>query len=113
MKRASNPAPELSIVTPAFNEEKNHPLLYEQLVSVLDGVVKWEWIVIDDHSRDEPFKVLTDLAAKDSRVRGVRFTRNFGSHRAILCGLERMKGECAVVMAADLPDPPQGVPRLP
>ncbi len=112
MKRASSPAPELSIVTPAFNEEKNLPLLYEKLVAELDGAAKWEWIVIDDHSRDETFKVLSDLAAKDPRVRGVRFTRNFGSHRAILCGLERMKGACAVVMAADLQDPPEVVPEL-
>jgi glycosyltransferase involved in cell wall biosynthesis len=112
MKRASNSTPVLSIVTPAFNEEKNLPLLYAKLAEVLDDLAAWEWIVIDDHSRDSTFDVLSELSSKDPRVRGVRFTRNFGSHRAILCGLERMKGECAVVMAADLQDPPEVVPEL-
>lgn len=105
-------APVLTVVTPAYNEAPNLPLLYEKLGSILDGLVAWEWIVVDDHSRDETFNVAAALAAKDCRVRCVRFSRNFGSHRAILCGLERMRGECAVVMAADLQDPPEIVPQL-
>ncbi|MBI3553468.1 MAG: glycosyltransferase family 2 protein [Elusimicrobia bacterium] len=105
-------APVVSVVTPAYNEAENLPLLYAELGKALDNEVRWEWIVVDDHSTDATFKVVAQLAAKDPRVRGVRFTRNFGSHRAILCGLERMKGECAVVMAADLQDPPEVVPQL-
>ena len=105
-------APLLTVVTPAYNEADNLPLLYAKLCEVLDGLEAWEWIVIDDHSGDATYAGLTDLAAKDPRVRAVRFSRNFGSHRAILCGLERMRGQCAVVMAADLQDPPEIVPQL-
>jgi len=104
--------PVLSVVTPAYNEAINLPLMYARLCEVLDPLARWEWIVIDDHSADETFAVADELAHKDERVRCVRFSRNFGSHRAILCGLERMRGECAVVMAADLQDPPEVVPQL-
>jgi len=61
----------ISIVTPAFNEEKNLPMLYPDLRSVLDRISnKWEWVVIDDHSTDETFGVLEHLAAQDDRIRG-------------------------------------------
>lgn len=103
----------LSIVTPAYNESENLPLLYRRLQDVLSSLnIEWEWIVVDDHSRDQTFEVIKQIAAQDSRVRGVRFARNFGSHTAILCGLENAKGDCAVVMAADLQDPPETLSLL-
>ncbi|MEM7144552.1 MAG: glycosyltransferase family 2 protein [Verrucomicrobiota bacterium] len=103
----------VSIVTPAFNEAENIPILYERLVAVLDDAdVAWEWIVVDDHSTDETQEVLGALACKDERVRSPRFSRNFGSHIGILCGLRHSKGDCAIVMAADLQDPPDVIPRL-
>ncbi|MEK9162976.1 MAG: glycosyltransferase family 2 protein, partial [Chloroflexota bacterium] len=103
----------LSIVTPAYNESENLPLLYQRLQHVLSSLgIEWEWIVVDDHSRDQTFEVIAQIAAQDSRVRGVRFARNFGSHTAILCGLENAKGDCAVVMAADLQDPPETLSPL-
>jgi dolichol-phosphate mannosyltransferase len=98
----------LSIVTPAYNESANLPLLYQRLQQVLASLsIEWEWIVVDDHSRDQTFEKIAQIAAQDSRVRGVRFARNFGSHIAITCGLENATGDCAVVMAADLQDPPE------
>lgn len=103
----------LSIVTPAFNEEANLPLLYEQLISVLSKVdMEWEWIIVDDHSSDETFAVIDHMAQNDARIRGVRFSRNFGSHNAILCGLTHARGVLALIMAADLQDPPEVVPDL-
>jgi len=103
----------LSIVTPAYNESENLPLLYRRLQDVLSSLnIEWEWIVVDDHSRDQTFEVIRQIAAQDSRVRGMRFARNFGSHTAILCGLENAKGDCAVVMAADLQDPPETIQPL-
>jgi glycosyltransferase involved in cell wall biosynthesis len=107
----SNPL--ISVVTPAYYEAENLPLLYEQLASVLDASgCQWEWIIVDDHSGDATFAVIAELGRKDARVRGVRFSRNFGSHMAIICGLEQARGECAVVIAADLQDPPQVIPEL-
>lgn len=105
--------PFLSIVTPAYNEAENLPVLYQRLRSVLHSIdVDWEWIVVDDHSADDTFTVIADIAGSDPRVQGVRFARNFGSHTAMTCGLRRAKGDCAVVMAGDLQDPPETLPAL-
>lgn len=105
--------PLVSIVTPAFNEADNLPLLYERLVQVLDGLdCDWEWVVVDDHSADRTFSVLSELAREDRRVRGLRFARNFGSHTALTCGLRNARGGCAIVLAADLQDPPETLPLL-
>ncbi len=103
----------VSIVTPAFNEAENLPRLYARLQAVLDPLgIEWEWIVVDDHSRDQTLDVVAGLAAIDPRVRGIRFARNAGSHSAIACGLHHATGACAVMLAADLQDPPEVIPRL-
>ncbi len=103
----------LSIITPAFNEAENLPQLYQNLKSVLGNTgLIWEWIIVDDHSTDDTFSQIRKLRDSDSRVKGWRFARNFGSHIAIFCGLERAKGKCAVVLAADLQDPPESIPIL-
>ena len=68
--------------------------------------------MVDDHSSDETFAVIQDLSEKDSRVKGYRLARNFGSHMAIACGLQQASGECAVIMAADMQDPPEVIPEL-
>ena len=105
--------PRLSIVTPAFNEAANLPELHRRLTAALEACgLQWEWIAVDDHSEDETFAVLTKLARQDARVRGVRLARNSGSHAALLCGLAEARGEAAVVLAADLQDPPEIVPEL-
>ncbi len=106
--------PELvSIVTPAFNEARNLRALYERLRVTLRGMdADWEWLIVDDHSRDGTFDLVRELAQQDRRVKGVRLARNSGAHMALLCGLHRAAGDCAVVLAADLQDPPEVVPRL-
>jgi dolichol-phosphate mannosyltransferase len=103
----------VSVVTPAYNEAQNLPLLYERLSHVLgDLQVAWEWIVVDDHSSDGSFEAVARIARQDSRVRAVRLARNSGSHTAITCGLHQATGNCAVVLAADLQDPPETLPSL-
>jgi dolichol-phosphate mannosyltransferase len=98
----------ISIVTPAFNEDQNLETLHARIVETLRTLgVEWEWIVVDDHSRDDTFGVLQRLAASDSRVRGVRLARNSGSHVAVACGMRLAGGEAVVMMAADLQDPPE------
>jgi glycosyltransferase involved in cell wall biosynthesis len=105
--------PVLSIVTPAYNESANLPVMYERLVQVLGALnLDWEWVVIDDHSADDTFAVLCRLSAADARVRAVRLARNFGSHMAITCGLHGCRGQAAVIMAGDLQDPPEVIPDL-
>lgn len=102
----------VSVVTPAYNEAANLPLLADRLTKALAGVGAWQWIVVDDHSRDDTFEVAAGLAARDPRIKAVRFARNFGSHVAIACGIAEAEGEVVVVLAADLQDPPEVIPQL-
>jgi polyisoprenyl-phosphate glycosyltransferase len=103
----------LSIVTPAFREARNLPVMYDRLKAVCDGAgLDWEWVIVDDHSPDDTFAVTHELAERDPRVRGMRLSRNFGSHAAISCGLAASLGDAAVIMAGDLQDPPETIPQL-
>jgi len=103
----------VSVVSPAFNESRNVPRLYQSLVETFQPLsVDWEWVVVDDHSTDETFQTLLNLAGKDSRVRGFRLARNSGSHAALVCGLHHARGDCVVVLASDLQDPPQLIPEM-
>jgi dolichol-phosphate mannosyltransferase len=105
--------PVLSLVTPAYNEEQNLPVLYQEIRRVLDAIdLTWEWLVVDDHSSDGSFALMSALARSDSRVRAVRFSRNSGSHCAITFGLHHARGECAAILAADMQDPPETLPLL-
>lgn len=98
----------LSVITPAHNEEANLALLYSRLKTALDDIgLDWEWIVVDDHSSDETFRILQGIAAQDHRVIGIRLSQNMGSHLACLCGLRKSQGDAAIVIAADLQDPPE------
>ncbi len=106
-------APVLTLVTPAFDEAANLPELYRRIVTAIGPLkIDFEWIIVDDHSRDDTFEAIADLARADPRVSGVRLARNVGAHAAILCGLARAGGEAAIVLAADLEDPPEEIPRL-
>ncbi len=103
----------LSIITPAFNEAADLPMLYERLAAVMaNRADEWEWLVVDDHSGDGTFAVIEQLALRDARIRGVRLARNSGSHLAITCGLHQVSGDAAALLAADLQDPPELLPQM-
>lgn len=103
----------LSIVTPAFNESQNLPLLYMRLKKTMGKLrLPWEWIVVDDHSADETYRVMEKIAGRDKRVKAVRFIKNLGSHLALACGLQTARGQCVIGMAADLQDPPEAIGEL-
>jgi len=118
MKRAETPEPapgaaEISIVTFARNEERNLPVLYEQVLAAMQNLqASWELIIVDDHSDDGTFGCAAQMAGRDPRVRGIRLSRNFGSHAARLCGLHWARGRCAITLAADLQDPPAVIPQM-
>ena len=110
--RESSPV-RLSVITPAFNEARSIPALHERLAAVLSGLdVQWDWIVVDDHSRDGTWAALQELAAREPRLKAIRLARNSGSHAAFACGLLHARGDCAAVLAADLQDPPETLPAL-
>jgi dolichol-phosphate mannosyltransferase len=97
----------LSILTPAFNEADNLEALHAQIIATMSQLREdWEWLIVDDHSRDATFSVIERIAAKDPHVRGIRLARNSGSHIAIACGFHHVRGDALVMMAGDLQDPP-------
>jgi polyisoprenyl-phosphate glycosyltransferase len=100
--------PLVSIVVPVFNEEANLGQFYSAVTSVMRdiGGCEWEFVFVDDGSRDRSFAILEDLRLRDARVTALRFARNFGSHVAIAAGIDHCRGDAAVIMAADLQDPP-------
>jgi dolichol-phosphate mannosyltransferase len=104
----------LSLVIAAYNEELNLLKLYERIARVdwRGCGVEIEIIIVDDHSRDRTPEILRDLASRDPRVKWLRFSRNFGSHKAFTAGLEFASGDAAVILAADLQDPPECVPAM-
>jgi glycosyltransferase involved in cell wall biosynthesis len=105
--------PLLSVVTPVFNESENLKALHDQLRStLLDNNINWEWILVDDHSPDNSFEIIQTLASKHQNIRGVRLAQNAGSHMALACGIQLAQGQCTVVIAGDLQDPPQLIPEL-
>ena len=107
-------AKKLSIVVAAYNEEGNLQPLYERL-RALDWVslgLEPEFVFVDDHSTDRTPEILSTFAAGDTRVRVLRFSKNFGSHKAFTAGLEHCTGDAAVILAADLQDPPETIPQL-
>ena len=103
----------ISIVTPAHNERNNLPVLYQGLSDVLAELkMEWEWIIVDDHSSDDTFAVIQSIAAEDARVKGLRLSRNCGFHVATTCGLHYTSGDCSIIIAADMQDPPETIPDL-
>jgi polyisoprenyl-phosphate glycosyltransferase len=100
--------PLITIVVPVFNERDNLRRFHQEVGEVMAGLgaYDWEFIFVDDGSRDDSFRVLEELRANDPRVLAIRFPRNFGSHVAIAAGIDHCHGDAAVIMAADLQDPP-------
>jgi dolichol-phosphate mannosyltransferase len=93
------------------DEQDNARALYERVVAALDPYT-WELVVVDDGSRDDTAKVLTELAAADGRVKVVYLSRNFGHQAAITAGLEHATGDAVVMIDADLQDPPELIPEM-
>jgi glycosyltransferase involved in cell wall biosynthesis len=104
----------ISIVIPAYNEERNLSVLYANLREVLGaaGEDDFEIVFIDDGSSDRTWDTIAALSASDVRVRGVRLSRNFGHQSALMAGLAAARGQAVVMMDADLQHPPPVVPQL-
>jgi polyisoprenyl-phosphate glycosyltransferase len=100
--------PLCSIILTVYNEVLNLPTLYDRLVAMAEKEsVAFEFIFVDDGSRDRSFEILQELNARDKRVKVLRLSRNFGSHTAVVAGLREASGDCAVLMASDHQDPPE------
>ena len=99
----------ISIVVPCYNEMEALPYFYEAIDKValkMKGVA-FEFLFINDGSKDQTLEVIKDLYRKDKRVRFISFSRNFGKEAAMYAGLQNAKGDYVAVMDADLQDPPE------
>ncbi|MBN1251056.1 MAG: glycosyltransferase family 2 protein [Bacteroidales bacterium] len=101
----------LSIIIPAFNEERNIHLLYSQITESLSDI-EFECIFVDDGSEDKTFAEIKILADKDKRVKGLSLSRNFGHQTALLAGLNEAKNEIVITMDADGQHPPEVIKKL-
>lgn len=106
--------PLLSIIVPCYNEEAALPLFYKEIIRVAAEMdyVAFEFVFIDDGSRDNTLPLLRQLAEQDKRVRFVSFSRNFGKEAGMLAGLEAARGDYVALMDADLQDPPSLLPAM-
>src|SRR5687767_4548134 len=104
---------DLSIIVPIYNEESNIGALYERLRNVIDPMaVQYEFIFINDGSRDRSLALIHELTASAPQVRYIDFSRNFGHQIAVTAGLDLAAGAAVVIIDADLQDPPELIPKL-
>lgn len=102
--------PELSVIVPVFNEGENIEALIGRLVPVLETTVStFEILFVDDGSRDDTFERIRGAAARDTRIRAVTFSRNFGKEIALAAGLDHAHGRAVVMIDADLQHPPETI----
>jgi dolichol-phosphate mannosyltransferase len=102
-----------SIVIPIFNEQETIPELYRRLKNVIDELDQpAEVILVDDGSGDKSFDLLEEIHKKDSRIKLIRFSRNFGHQVAISAGMDNANGEAVILMDGDLQDPPELIPAM-
>ncbi|MBE6860023.1 MAG: glycosyltransferase family 2 protein [Ruminococcus sp.] len=108
----------VSIVVPCYNEEEVLPLFYDEIIKVTNQMkqthseLEFEFLFIDDGSKDKTLEGFRKLADIDERVRFISFSRNFGKEAGMFAGLKNSKGDYVVVMDADLQHPPSFLPEM-
>lgn len=103
----------LSIIIPAYNEEKCINRAYDVIQSLLaENNIEGEFIFVDDGSTDGTFKVINELSLEKNNITGLHFSRNFGKESAISAGLASAIGDCAVVIDCDLQHPPEKIVEM-
>ena len=111
MEYSINPA--ISIIIPIYNEEKNIFNLYDRLTGVMEKLGKpYEFIFVNDGSRDNSIALIKTLSERDEKVRFIDFSRNFGHQIAVSAGLDYTRGKAVVIIDADLQDPPELIIEL-
>ena len=104
---------DLSIIIPIFNEEDNIHLLQDRLTAVAEKMgISFELLFVNDGSRDNSIMLIKELVQKDSRIKFIDFSRNFGHQVAVTAGMDAAKGAAVVIIDADLQDPPELISEL-
>jgi len=103
----------ISVVIPAYNEEEVIRHCYDKLSEVMfDTSYEYELVFVNDGSKDQTLGILDDLARLDEHVRIVNFARNFGHQAAVTAGINVSRGDCVVIIDADLQDPPEVIHQM-
>lgn len=104
----------ISIIVPCYNEEESLPIFYKEIDKISKEMrsVDFEFLFINDGSKDKTLEILRKLAKKDKRVRYVSFSRNFGKEAGMWAGLENATGDYVAIMDADMQDPPSKVKEM-
>jgi len=103
----------LSVIVPCFNEEAVITVAYSRLKKILSSMdIDSRIIFINDGSQDKTRDLLSEIAAKDSSVQVIHFSRNFGHQKAVTAGINHCRSDLAVIIDADLQDPPELIPEL-
>jgi len=102
------------ILIPAYNEEDVLQPLYERLGKLANDAknYEFEFLFVNDGSRDKTLEIIKDLADKDRRIAYINLSRNFGKEIAMIAGLDHVSGDATVIIDADLQDPPELIPQM-
>ena len=104
----------ISVIVPCYNEQESLPYFYKEIDKVSKEMkeVSFEFIFVNDGSKDKTLSILKEYASRDERVKYISFSRNFGKEAAIYAGFEACKGDYVTLMDADLQDPPSLLPTM-
>lgn len=102
--------PKLSVIVPFYNEEESIQAMYAAILRAIEPLqISFEMVFVDDGSKDSTLRIAVDLAKQDSRVRVVKFRRNYGQTPAMAAGIEHARGETLITMDGDLQNDPQDI----
>lgn len=104
----------VTILVPAYNEQEVLHLLYDRLQKLMDEQSKYnfEVLLVNDGSKDNTLKMMQELRKKDNRICYLNLSRNYGKETAMIAGLDYSKGDCVIIIDADLQDPPELIPEM-
>ncbi len=104
---------QLSVVIPVYRSQESLRELHQRLVATLTGLcISFEILFVEDCGGDNSWKIILQLAQEDDRVRGLKMSRNYGQHNALLAGIRAASGELIVTLDDDLQHPPEELPKL-
>ena len=104
----------ISIIIPCYNEEESLPIFYKEIDKVSKEMQKldFEFLFINDGSKDKTLPILRELSQKDKRIRYISFSRNFGKEAGMYAGLSNSTGDYVAIMDADMQDPPEMIKKM-
>lgn len=104
----------VTILVPAYNEQEVLHLLYNRLKTIMEeqSSYHFEVLFVNDGSKDNTLKVIQDLRVTDNRICYLNLSRNYGKETAMIAGLDYAKGDCVIIIDADLQDPPELIPQM-